>query len=80
MGTQLPAGYRPSESESFMNERQREYFRRKLNSWKDDILREAARRSRICRPRPYRMPISPIVPRPRPNASSNCARATASAN
>ncbi len=31
MGTQLPAGYRPSESEPFMNERQREYFRRKLN-------------------------------------------------
>ena len=24
-----------------MNERQREYFRRKLLSWKDDILREA---------------------------------------
>ena len=41
MGTQLPAGYRPSESEPFMNERQREYFRRKLNTWKDDILRES---------------------------------------
>ena len=41
MGTQLPAGYRPSESEPFMNERQREYFRRKLNTWKDEILRES---------------------------------------
>ena len=41
MGTQLPAGYKPSESEPFMNERQREYFRRKLNTWKDDILRES---------------------------------------
>jgi DnaK suppressor protein len=41
MGTQLPAGYKPVESEPFMNERQREYFRRKLNNWKDEILRES---------------------------------------
>ncbi len=33
--------YRPTESEPFMNERQREYFRRKLLAWKEDILREA---------------------------------------
>lgn len=33
--------YRPSEDESFMNERQREYFRAKLLRWKDDILKEA---------------------------------------
>jgi DnaK suppressor protein len=33
--------YRPSEDESFMNERQREYFRRKLIAWKEDILRES---------------------------------------
>ncbi len=33
--------YRPSESEPFMNERQREYFRAKLLAWKDDILKEA---------------------------------------
>jgi len=33
--------YRPDETEPFMNERQREYFRRKLLSWKQDILREA---------------------------------------
>jgi DnaK suppressor protein len=33
--------YRPDESEPFMNERQREYFRAKLLRWKDDILREA---------------------------------------
>ena len=41
MGIQIPADYRPSESEPFMNERQREYFRRKLNSWKEEILRES---------------------------------------
>jgi DnaK suppressor protein len=33
--------YRPSEDEPFMNERQREYFRRKLVAWKEDILRES---------------------------------------
>ncbi len=33
--------YRPSESEPFMNDRQKEYFRQKLLSWKDDILRES---------------------------------------
>jgi DnaK suppressor protein len=33
--------YRPSEDEPFMNDRQREYFRRKLLNWKDEILREA---------------------------------------
>jgi DnaK suppressor protein len=34
-------GYKPSEDETFMNERQREYFRRKLMAWKEDILRES---------------------------------------
>jgi len=33
--------YRPSEKEPFMNDRQREYFRAKLLSWKDEILRES---------------------------------------
>ena len=33
--------YRPSEDEPFMNPRQREYFRRKLETWKDEILRES---------------------------------------
>ena len=34
-------GYRPSDKEAFMNERQREYFRRKLLDWKEEILKEA---------------------------------------
>ena len=38
---QLEDGYVPSDDEPFMNDRQREYFRRKLLSWKNDILREA---------------------------------------
>lgn len=37
----IEAGYRPSEHEPFMNERQREYFRKKLLIWKEDILKEA---------------------------------------
>jgi DnaK suppressor protein len=41
MANDLPNGYRPSEEEPFMNERQREYFRRKLIVWKEEILREA---------------------------------------
>ncbi|HEX9324482.1 MAG TPA: RNA polymerase-binding protein DksA [Xanthobacteraceae bacterium] len=33
--------YRPSDREPFMNERQRDYFRGKLQAWREDILREA---------------------------------------
>ena len=33
--------YRPSDSEAFMNDRQKEYFKQKLLRWKDDILKEA---------------------------------------
>ena len=37
----MDQGYRPSEDEKFMNERHRDYFRRKLLNWKDEILRES---------------------------------------
>lgn len=33
--------YRPSDDEPFMNVRQLEYFKQKLNEWKDEILRES---------------------------------------
>ncbi len=33
--------YRPSDKEPFMNERQREYFRERLLTWREDILKEA---------------------------------------
>ena len=33
--------YRPTEDEPFMNPRQREYFRQKLENWRDEILRES---------------------------------------
>ena len=34
----LPDDYRPAEDEPFMNERQLEYFRRKLLTWKEDLM------------------------------------------
>jgi DnaK suppressor protein len=37
----LESGYRPTSDEPFMNDRQREYFRRKLIAWKDEIIRDA---------------------------------------
>jgi DnaK suppressor protein len=41
MITDLEDAYKPSDDEPFMNDRQREYFRRKLLSWKEDILQES---------------------------------------
>ena len=35
--------YRPSDAEPFMNERQREYYRRKLIAWREAILAESSR-------------------------------------
>lgn len=37
----LPEDYRPAEDEPFMNDRQLEYFRRKLLNWKQDLLAES---------------------------------------
>ncbi|MFN3145935.1 MAG: RNA polymerase-binding protein DksA [Paracoccaceae bacterium] len=34
----IPDDYQPAEDEPFMNERQLEYFRRKLLEWKADLL------------------------------------------
>lgn len=38
----LPADYRPAEDEPFMNDRQLEYFRRKLLAWKHELLEQSA--------------------------------------
>ncbi|MCG6904038.1 MAG: RNA polymerase-binding protein DksA [Rhodobacter sp.] len=38
--TFLPDDYQPAEDEPFMNDRQLEYFRRKLLSWKNDLMGE----------------------------------------
>ncbi|MGY9006279.1 MAG: RNA polymerase-binding protein DksA, partial [Alphaproteobacteria bacterium] len=42
MPVKLPRNYRPSEDESFMNAKQKEYFRKKLLSWREDILSETS--------------------------------------
>ncbi len=36
----LPPGYQPAETEPFMNEKHRAYFRKRLIEWKEDILRQ----------------------------------------
>ncbi|HVY83936.1 MAG TPA: RNA polymerase-binding protein DksA [Caulobacterales bacterium] len=41
MGSTITEEYRPSDDEPFMNERQRDYFRRKLLAWKEEILAES---------------------------------------
>ena len=38
----LPKDYRPAEDEPFMNERQLEYFRRKLVTWRLELLEQSA--------------------------------------
>ncbi len=42
MYTRLPERYVPSDDEPFMNDRQKEYFRRKLCAWREDILQNIA--------------------------------------
>lgn len=39
--TSVLDGYKPSDSEPFMGERQIAYFRNKLHVWKEEILRES---------------------------------------
>ena len=41
MSLTTDANYLPTEDEPFMNDRQKSYFRLKLVTWKNDILREA---------------------------------------
>ena len=38
----LPAEYRPSENEPFMNPVMREYFRQKLLRWRSELLQESS--------------------------------------
>lgn len=41
MGTELPKDYRPSADEPFMNDMQKEYFRRKLIAWREELLHDS---------------------------------------
>lgn len=42
MTVELPEGYRPSANEPFMNDMQKEFFRRKLVAWREELLHESA--------------------------------------
>jgi DnaK suppressor protein len=39
---EIPRNYRPSDDEEFMNPAMREFFRRKLLAWREDLLKESA--------------------------------------
>jgi DnaK suppressor protein len=41
MASTVTKEYRPKDDEPFMNERQRDYFRAKLQAWKEEILEES---------------------------------------
>lgn len=41
MRVTVPTDYKPSDKEAFMNPVMLEYFRRKLLSWRDDLLNES---------------------------------------
>jgi DnaK suppressor protein len=40
MAVRIPKDYQPSDKEPFMNAKQREYFRRKLVAWREELLSE----------------------------------------
>jgi DnaK suppressor protein len=42
MSVTLPPDYRPSDREDFMNPLQREYFRRKLLGWREELVKESS--------------------------------------
>ncbi len=41
MAVEVDEDYKPTDDEPFMNERQKEYFRAKLQAWKEEILKES---------------------------------------
>ena len=40
--TKLPKNYKPTQKEKFMNAKMKEYFRQKLLSWKQNLLKESS--------------------------------------
>tara|TARA_Y100000768_G_scaffold236705_1_gene179040 strand:- start:331 stop:738 length:408 start_codon:yes stop_codon:yes gene_type:complete len=40
--TKLPKNYKPTQKEKFMNAKMKEYFRQKLVSWKNELLKESS--------------------------------------
>jgi len=42
MAPRLPMNYRPSDDEPFMNAKQKEYFRRRLQRWREELFAESS--------------------------------------
>ena len=42
MPTRLPKNYRPSDKDPFMNAKQREYFRQRLQRWRNELLHDSS--------------------------------------
>ncbi len=40
--TKIPKNYQPTPKEKFMNAKMKEYFRQKLNNWKNELLKESS--------------------------------------
>ena len=40
--TKIPKNYKPTQKEKFMNAKMKEYFRRILINWKDELLKESS--------------------------------------
>jgi hypothetical protein len=74
----IPEDYRPSEDEPFMSERQRAYFRRKLLSWREEILRSTKETLQHLHDDSAQHAESPTGRPRRPSGRSSFALATAS--
>ena len=40
--TKIPKNYKPTQKEKFMNAKMKEYFKRKLMNWKNELLKESS--------------------------------------
>jgi len=53
---ELDIDYRPSDDEPFMNDKQKAYFKNKLEEWKSDILRESKSTIEVLKGESEKMP------------------------
>jgi DnaK suppressor protein len=56
LDVELEAGYRPSDNEPFMNSMQQVYFRNRLLSWKEEMLKESQGTLNTLQNEPLREP------------------------
>jgi DnaK suppressor protein len=56
LDVELEAGYRPSDNEPFMNAMQQVYFRNRLLSWKEEMLKESQGTLNTLQNEPLREP------------------------